>query len=232
MTIRMIPQTRPRLSALEVIGKALLSMSVGVLLFLAWNLWGTNVIAEREQVALAATFDSQPAFFKVDPGEEAPALLPPEDLAPRVGKPVFRLRIPAIRVNEVAVEGVATEQLDVGPGHYPTCRKGVDPALCTPWDSPFPGEQGRVVISGHRTTHGAVFWDLDKLRAGQKIITETKWGTFTYLIEKTRIVDESSRKIVIPGNRAELVLTTCHPKFSAAQRLIVISRLSSSAPPS
>jgi sortase A len=219
------------MNLLEAIGKLLLSMSVGVLLFLGWSLWGTNVVAEQEQAILVEAFDSQPAFFKVDPGEEAPALVPPEDFAPRVGKPVFRLRIPAIRVNEVAVEGVATEQLDIGPGHYPTCRKGVDKTLCTPWDSAFPGEEGRVVISGHRTTHGAVFWDLDKLRPGQRIITETKWGTFTYEIDRTRIVPASSTQIVVPGNRAEVVLTTCHPKFSAAQRLIVIAGLEEAVPP-
>jgi sortase A len=228
--VRLGEPRRP--SVLEVLGKLLLSMSAGVLLFLGWNLWGTNVLAGQEQKALVEVFDSQPAFFKVDPGEDAPALVPPEDFEPRVGKPVFRLRVPAIGVDEIAVEGVATEQLDVGPGHYPTCRKGVHKTLCTPWDSAFPGEDGRVVISGHRTTHGAVFWDLDKLRRGDRIITETKWGTFTYVIEKRRIVPESSRRIVIPGNRAEVVLTTCHPKFSAAQRLIVIAALSESTPPS
>ena len=209
----------------------MISMSIGVLLFVAWNMWGTNLLAARGQQRLSATFDDQPTFFKVSPGEETPELVPPDDFAPRVGRPVFRLRIPAIGVNEIAVEGVATEQLDVGPGHYPTCRKGVDKTLCTPWDSAWPGEDGRVVVSGHRTTHGAVFWDLDKLKPGQKIITETKWGTFTYEIDRTRIVPESSRQIVVPGNRAEIVLTTCHPKFSAAQRLIIIAGLADSEPP-
>lgn len=226
-----IPRRTRRLSALEVLGKLLLSMSAGVLLFLAWSLWGTNLVAEREQEILVESFDSQPTFFRVQSGQEEPELLPPTDFEPPVGKPISKLRIPAIGVNDVVVEGVTPGQLDIAPGHYPKCRKGIDPALCTPWDSAFPGEDGRVVISGHRTTHGAVFWDLDKLRPGDEIITETKWGTFTYVVDRTRIVPASSRQIVMPGNRAEVVLTTCHPKFSAAQRLIVIAGLEDSTPP-
>ena len=226
-------RTRPSLAhlALTIVGKLLLSMSIGVLLFLGWTLWGTKAAAQREQRSLATEFDEQEAFFKAEPGLEMPPLVPPSDYAPGIGKPLFRLRIPAMNLNEIVVEGVDTPQLDVAPGHYPTCRRGVPRSLCTPWESPFPGEPGRSVISGHRTTHGAPFWDLDVLDEGDRIITETRWGTFVYVVERTRIVPAESTEIVVQGEQSELVLTTCHPRFSAEQRLIVVAQIAEAAPP-
>lgn len=225
---------RPRMTAgaLEIIGKTLLAMSLGVLLALAWTLWGTKAAAQREQKHLAVEFDQEPAFFKVEAGESMPPLVPPEDYEPPAGKGIFRLRIPKMKLNEIVVEGVEPDQLDVAPGHYPSCRKGQSKELCTPWDVPFPGEPGRMIISGHRTTHGAPFWDLNLLHEGDPIHIETKWGNFVYEVERQRIVDDESRRIVIPTDRTELVLTACHPRFSAAQRLVVIAELAEAEPPS
>jgi sortase A len=227
---------RPSLlhTSLMIVGKLLISMSIGVLLFLGWTLWGTKAAAVREQRNLSAAFDKQPAFFKIEPGTqpgtEVQVPLPPDDYAPGIGKPVFRLRIPKMDLNEIVVEGVSPEQLDVAPGHYPSCRKGVARELCTPWDAPFPGEIGRVVISGHRTTHGAPFWDLNLLDEGDRLFVETKWGNFVYEVSSKRIVPEDSTRIVIESPRAEIVLTTCHPRYSADQRMVVTSRLMEAEP--
>jgi sortase A len=133
-----------------------------------------------------------------------------------------------LRLRRVVVEGVGVEELRSGPGHYPECRPGFRPPLCTPWPEVWPGEEGRVIVSGHRTTYGRDFWDLDKLERGDEIIARTRWGTFTYRVTRTEIVSADSRAIVVESERPELVLTTCHPRFSAAERMIVFSELTES----
>jgi sortase A len=82
-----------------------------------------------------------------------------------------------------------------------------------------------VVISGHRTTYGAPFWDLNELERGDEVITNTKWGRFVYTVTETKIVEPDSQVIVIPGTKGEIVLTTCNPRFSADERLIVFAEL-------
>jgi sortase A len=140
---------------------------------------------------------------------------------------VFRLQIPAIGVDSIVVEGVEQEQLALGPGHYPSCRRGFTKPLCTEAGEVWPGERGRVIVSGHRTTHGAPFWDLDKLRTGDRIVTRTKWGDFIYRVFGKDIVAPNALDIANPKatDASEIVFTTCNPKFSAAQRLIVYAEM-------
>jgi sortase A len=84
-----------------------------------------------------------------------------------------------------------------------------------------------VIISGHRTTYGAPFWDLDKLERGDAILTQTRWGSFTYRVTGMEVVAPSSRDIANPAatDGYEIAITTCHPRFSAAQRLIVFAEM-------
>jgi sortase A len=212
---------------LRFVGKLLISVGVGTLLFVAWTLWGTGIATERAQSRLAQRFDDLPAFTSSrSPGDVAlPG--PPRGFRPGPGDPVFHLRIPAIDVDRIVVEGVETEQLALGPGHYPSCRPGFTRPLCTEHDEVWPGERGRVIVSGHRTTHGAPFWDLDKLRRGDDVIMQTKWGTFVYRVSGTRIVASNALDIANPSasNGREIVFTTCNPKFSAAQRLVVFAKM-------
>jgi sortase A len=209
---------------LAIIGKALISIGVGFLLFVAWILWGTGLYTEREQRRLASEFEALPAIEPRDTGGVVDAGGPPKSYKPTPGEPVFRIAIPAIELSRVVVEGVDTEDLRKGPGHYPYCRRGFD--LCTQgFKTAWPGEDGRVVISGHRTTYGAPFWDLDKLRSGDAIEIETRWGEFTYSVVEKNVVDDTDSSIVIPGDGSEVVLTTCNPRFSAEQRLIVYAEL-------
>jgi sortase A len=212
--------------ALAFIGKLLVSLGVGVLLFVAWTLWGTGIYTQREQVRLADTLDSLPRFSRAAERGERPHG-PPEHFSPAPGDPVFRLEIPALDVNRIVVQGVGVEELKVGPGHYPSCRGGFSPPFCTELDEVWPGERGRVIVSGHRTTYDAPFWALNELREGDEIRTKTRWGDFSYVVSGTEIVSPNSRDIANPAasNGREIVLTTCNPRFSAAERLIVFAEL-------
>jgi sortase A len=212
---------------IHVLGKFLMSVGVGILLFVAWTLWGTGIYTARQQERLEQEFARRPTFsVAASPSKDAG---PPAGFRPSSGEPVFRLKIPAIDLSQIVVEGVGTEELRKGPGHYPSCRSGFEEPLCTEFKEAWPGENRRVIVSGHRTTYGAPFWDLDKLERGDWIVTGTKWGTFTYTVTSSRIVEPEARNIVIPGSPGELVLTTCNPKFSAAQRLIVFAELKSTS---
>jgi sortase A len=212
------------MTALRIIGKTLISLGVGVLLFVAWTLWGTGIYTAREQAELARQFDSAPFLPEHQVTKEPNSgFVQLKGFRPKPGSAVFKLNIPAIDLHQVVVEGVDTDNLRRGPGHYPTCREGFELCIDDFENEGWPGERERVIVSGHRTTYGAPFWDLDKLRSGNEIHVETKWGNFVYKVVDSTVVDDSSRTIAVPGNEAELVLTTCNPKFSASERLIVFA---------
>ncbi|HZA20233.1 MAG TPA: sortase [Actinomycetota bacterium] len=216
------------MTVLRALGKLLISIGCGVLLFVAWTLWGTGIYTAREQDRLETLFAQAPDLQPVRTGgggEGGGHVGPPSDYRPEPGDPVFKLQIPRIDFDQVVVEGVDTEQLRRGPGHYPTCRSGFELCLDEYEDSPWPGEKVRVVVSGHRTTYGAPFWDLDKLEAGDEVNVEAKWGRFVYEVSETDVVDDADLTVVTPVPQAELVLTTCNPRFSAAERLIVYAQL-------
>lgn len=202
-------------------GKFLISVGVGVLMFVAWTLYGTGFYTAQQQDKLADEFDRLPAVGRSD--DSSKPQLPPKDFEPLPAVPVFKMKIPAIDLSQIVVEGVGVEELKLGPGHYPSCRTGFPRPLCTPFEEAFPGEKGRVIVSGHRTTYGQPFWDLDKVKPGDEINIRAQWGDFTYEITRTEIVPASSLTVVVQGDpkKAEIVLTTCNPKFSAAERLVV-----------
>lgn len=204
-------------------GKLLMSLGVGVLLFVAYVIWGTNFHTAQIQEDLSQQFDLMESASGPRAG------VPPKNFAPGPVAPVFRLLIPKIDLNDgkgyIVVEGVDEEALKSGPGHYPECRKGFLRPLCTNFPAAWPGQKGRVILSGHRTTYKAPFLDTDKLDKGDKIIIETKWGTFTYKVYQQRVVEPTDPAIVVQkDNVRELVLTTCNPKFSAETRLITFAR--------
>ncbi|MDQ3878197.1 MAG: sortase [Actinomycetota bacterium] len=223
---------------LRVFGKSLISIGFGVLLFVVWALWGTGFYTAKQQNRLEREFASQPDF--VQPavhhkgGGSSPYRRPPigwvDSLKP--GDAVFRIRIPKINLNEgkgfMVVEGVGEEELKAGPGHYPACDpdRGFVPPLCTSFPEAWPGEKGRVVVSGHRTTFLAPFWAINELNKGDKIFIDTHWGDFTYVVTDQRAVLPTDTSIVREDNDdAELVLTTCNPRFSASQRLVTFATM-------
>jgi sortase A len=127
------------------------------------------------------------------------------------GDPLGRIRIPKIGVSDVFVAGTDAGDLRLGPGHYPA--------------TPLPGQRGTVAIAGHRTTYGAPFHDVDDLRRGDRIELAMPYGRFTYRVERTRIVAPTATEVTDPVGYDRLVLSACHPLYSAAQRIIVFARL-------
>jgi len=200
---------------------------VGVLLFVAWTLWGTGIYTAQQQNRLEDEFAAQPEIAaKQDPitGFTGPS----DEYRPSAGDPVFALEVEVAGIRDMVVQGVETEELKLGPGHYPDCRSNFEKPLCTNEEEVWPGEQGRVIVSGHRTTYGAPFWDLNKVEKDDEIITHTKWGTFTYRVTEVEIVDDQARDVALadpPGRKAEIALTTCNPRFSAAERLVVYGEM-------
>jgi sortase A len=220
----------------RIAGKFLISVGVGVLLFVAWTLWGTGIYTSQQQARLTEEFDQlpdiTPKVVKGTGGDKKRFSGPGDDYLPSPAEGVFQLTIAEIGLKDIVVQGVGVEELKLGPGHYPDCRNGFEKPLCTEAEEVWPGEEGRVIVSGHRTTYGYPFKRLDELEEGDEIVTGTQWGEFTYLVTEIRIVEPNATDIAVPspgGSNAEIVLTTCHPEFSDAQRLVVFGEIKSSA---
>ena len=220
------------MTVLRTLGKFLVSVGVGVLLFVAWTLWGTGLSTDRAQAALESEFGALPPIDSRELSREGVQSFKVDDsFKPAPGEGVFRIVIPKIEVRDMVVQGVETEDLRKGPGHYPECRRGFNKPLCTEQEEVWPGEVGRVIISGHRTTYGAPFYDIDLLERGDEINLETRWGNFTYEVTGSEIVPPNAMDIANPiSDKPELVLTTCNPRFSAAERLIVSAELAEASP--
>ena len=127
------------------------------------------------------------------------------------GDALGRLRIERIGLSTVVVEGTNADDLRRGPGHYPA--------------TPLPGQRGTVGIAGHRTTYGAPFRRIDKVRARDEIVVTMPYGRFTYRVERTRIVKPTDVWVTQRVSYDRLILSACHPLYSAAQRIVVFARL-------
>ena len=124
------------------------------------------------------------------------------------GDSLTRIKIPALGLDTVVVEGVTPSALRAGAGHYP--------------QTPLPCEQGNVSIAGHRTTYGRPFGNVDQLKPGDTIELTTPIGGCVYQVAKAPyVVAPSDLGVIDPTGERSLTLTTCHPKGSAAQRLII-----------
>jgi sortase A len=125
----------------------------------------------------------------------------------RDGAAAGRLRIPRIGLDAVVVRGTRPDDLKRAPGL-------LDAAA-------LPGEAGTAAIAGHRTTYGAPFRHLDRLRRGDRLTVAMPYGTFRYAVEGTRIVEPGDLSVLRTDGQRRLVLTACHPLFSAARRIVV-----------
>ena len=239
------------------IGRTLISSGVIILMFVAFQLWGTGVQHARAQDSLANDFEQQlaaaaataeaelasaqteepaPSDGAVDAidgttdAAEAVAAEPVEPPKPKIdpdllysdaGDPIARIIIDAIEVDQTVIEGVSVEDLRKGPGRYRTTS--------------LPGQPGNASIAGHRTTYGAPFHRIDELTPGDEIQVQTLQGLFTYVvmghdqpdgsIRGHHIVDPSATEVLNDFGDNRLTLTACHPKYSAAQRIIVTAEL-------
>lgn len=134
------------------------------------------------------------------------------DRSVEVGDSLTRIKIPRLEVDVVVVEGTTASALRAGAGHYPS--------------TPLPCEVGNVAIAGHRTTYGRPFHDLDLLEPGDRVVLETPVGSCTYETEGTSIVAPTATEVVAnTPDEARLTLTTCHPKGSARQRLVLTATM-------
>lgn len=134
------------------------------------------------------------------------------------------IKIPKIGVEKAVVEGVSLPELKKGPGHYP--------------NTPMPGQPGNAALAGHRTTYGAPFFRLDEVKEGDTILVTTLQGRFHYEVTEQKIVGPDETSVLEPTPDNRITITTCHPRFSASQRLVVVAALNgeaaipSPAPPS
>jgi sortase A len=128
------------------------------------------------------------------------------------GHAIARINVDRIGLDTVVVQGTDTGSLQRGPGHYT--------------DTPIPGQPGTVAIAGHRTTYLAPFRDIDEIRDGDEIRVEMPYAAFTYTVEKHEVVDPGDVAIIKPIGYDRLVLTACHPPYSAAERYAVFAKLS------
>lgn len=127
------------------------------------------------------------------------------------GSAVGRIRIPQIHANFVIVKGTSTTDLQGGPGIYPQTR--------------FPGVPGTTAIAGHRTTYLAPFRHIDQLRQGDQIEIDMPYGRFQYSVQAQRIVAPTDIAVINAAGYDRLVLSACHPLYSAAQRIVIFARL-------
>jgi sortase A len=128
------------------------------------------------------------------------------------GDALGRIEAPGMDgLNMVFVQGTDESSLELGPGHYP--------------ETAMPGQGKTVAIAGHRTTYLAPFRHIDSMKPGDKIYLKMPYGTFTYSVQKTEIVDPSDVGIIHDTGYERLVLSACNPLYSASQRYIVFARL-------
>ena len=138
----------------------------------------------------------------------------PQPVQPQFGGLVGRISIPSIGVSKYVVAGVRLKDLERGPGLFP--------------GSPLPGQKGNVAIAGHRTTFGAPFSRIDQIQDSDKIILESRDGTFTYRVNgEPKIVSATDVAVAKTTNPdvAIVTLVSCYPKWTSTQRIIVVATL-------
>ncbi len=202
-----------------ILGRVFVLAGVLLLFFTAYLLWGTGVYTKHEQNRLEKEIAANPTISEGDvaSGKEIPAARPAK--TPPLGAPLFAIKVPKIGLDTIVVQGVGLEELKKGPGLFPDCDQvGGD---CVD-EGMYPGEDGNVAISGHRTTYGAPFFKLNELKEGDVVDLESGPARYRYRVRSQKIVDPvSGFSEVEQHGKAELTLTTCHPRFSAAQRLVI-----------
>lgn len=236
------------------IGRALITTGVILLLFVAYQLWGTGIHTRAAQNDLEADFGAlidqvqagadelrSTTSTTLAPGQTGEGYaelygLDEEALEgvwpPPPGEGAGKINMPAIDSDWFYVEDVDLSYLRDGPGHFPT----------TSW----PGQAGNAAIAGHRTTYGQPFHNIDGLAPGDEIIVTTLQGEFTYEVASRGDLaetmpfgepapqDEGSGHFIISPNDTwilddygddRITLMACHPKYSAAQRIVVVGML-------
>ena len=200
-------------TAARGVGQLLLTAGYVLLLFVVYEFWVTDLLSNARQDELTAELREEWA---------APAAVPAELQG---GEAFAMLHIPRLGADyaRAVVEGTGTEELEQGPGHY----RG----------TAMPGEQGNFAVAGHRVGRGSPFLEIDELREGDPVVVETADSWFVYRVlgpaeqvPGQQVVSPSDVSVIAPTpdgpadgppTGAYLTLTTCHPEYSARQRLVV-----------
>lgn len=222
---------RRSLLAVQVMGELLITLGVIAVLFVAWQLWWTNVEADAVQGAAVKQFvQEHEAPVTNDPAADPAATAPgaitgapaavPVGKAPGHGEAIGVIYIPRFGADysRPIMEGTSQDVLDtLGLGRY------VGTAM--------PGAVGNFAVAGHRQTHGAVLDNIHMLVPGDKIYVQTADGFYTYVFRNQEIVLPDRTDVLAPvptqpGAEPEqriLTMTSCNPRFGAQERIIAYS---------
>jgi sortase A len=203
------------------LGELLITAGVLLLLFVTWQLWWTDVTANREQAgtirSLEQDFEDSQHGGLSKPEPDAPAALTEVPL----GEAFAIVRIPRFGADYArpVLEGSDRGVLKKGVGHYP--------------GTAMPGQVGNFAVSGHRTTYGRPFHDIDRLRKDDVIVVETRSSFVVYAVDRHVLVRPWQVEVIAPvperpgatPEAAVMTMTSCHPKYSATQRYVTFSHL-------
>ncbi len=201
-------------------GEVLLTLGLLLLLFAAWQLWWTDLVANRDQAGIVRTLEDGFAREPAPVGENGIPAAIGEDGA-------FALvRIPRFGAEwaRPVIEGTGRPVLELGVGHYA--------------GTAGPGQVGNFALAGHRTTYGRPFHDVDRLEDGDRVVVETAAEVYVYEVSSREIVRPGDVEVIAPvpddpgaqPTRALVTLTSCHPRYSATQRFIVHGALVETVP--
>jgi sortase A len=203
-------------------GEVLLTLGVLLLLFAAWQLWWTDVVADRAQERIVSRLESR---FAQDPAPDAVG----GDGIPAVegADGAFGVvRIPRFGAGYArpVLEGTGRDVLALGVGHYA--------------GTAGPGQVGNFALAGHRTTYGRPFHDVDRLVDGDRVVVETAGEVYVYEVTSRSIVRPTDVGVLAPvpdepgapPSERLLTLTSCHPRYSATERFVVHGRLVEAVP--
>ena len=220
-------------------GQLLITLGIIILLFVVYELWITGLYTKAQQHKLFNTITGQ-WDGQIRGGIGEISKLDPHIAHVPLGSGIAVLYIPRFGKNYhmVIVEGTDTSSLEKGPGHYP--------------GTAYPGQVGNFAVAGHRTTYLHPFYNINELKSGNKIVLETKTMWFTYTIENApptkgyphvpyqEIVDPSDVAVAYavpdqPNVNAKpslkmLTFTSCNPRYSAAQRIVIHAILTQALP--
>lgn len=200
---------------LGIVGDLLVTAGLVLLLFVGWQLWFTDVTANRVQDATVSRLTQDFARGgPTTPGTETPKAVP-------FGSAFAIVRIPRFGSDYArpVLEGTSRDILQDGIGHYD--------------GSVLPGAVGNFAVAGHRTTYGRPFHDIDQLRPGDLVVVETRTAYSVYAVKRHEIVAPTDVQVVAPvpdkpgvkPTERWMTMTACHPKYSAAQRYVVFAQL-------
>lgn len=223
----MIPVLMWRRTA-RILSVALITAGIVILLdagvTLAWKEPLSSIYGSLKQSAARDQLDSLETEFLADPDVTKARAKSGQDTAMKAdrlasiyarkisnGEAIGQIRIPGIGADFVVIEGTDEADLQKGPGHYP--------------ETGLPGQGRTIGIAGHRTTYLAPFRKIADIDEGDEISLEMPYGSFTYGVEKTETVAPTETDVVDDVGSERLVLTACHPLYSAAQRYVVTAKL-------